>query len=230
MTPAVVTSEMGKRNNSSSSTPLKNKNKEGGIVSHLSGEVSPKLRGHIHRWAFFVFCGVGAMVLVQAKDLTARLAFAIYWLSLLLVYGCSALYHTTQWPNAKLEQWVGQADHASIFFLIAGSYTPLCLCWFPWGKAANWAGQVLLSVWIIAFVGVAKVMLWPDAPRFLNVGLYIACGLTMLPFYSQVLEHVGLNNMLFFIGCGAFYIVGAMFYALRKPDLFPGHFGYHVRL
>lgn len=153
---------------------------------------------------------------------TAALATAVYGVTVLGVFGVSALYHRRIWsPGAY--QWMKRADHSMIFLFIAGTYTPLTLL-----TMAKPAGYVVFGiVWGGALVGVALKMLWPTAPRALGVPIYIALGWVAIFVLPELARDAGSTALVLLLVGGAFYTIGAIFYATRWPNHWPDTFGYH---
>jgi hemolysin III len=112
-------------------------------------------------------------------------------------------------------------DHAAIFLLIAGTYTPLAVL-------LRGRGEVLLAVvWAGAALGVVRAVAWPRAPRWLAVGLYVLLGWCVVPLVPALHATAGALATALLLAGGAAYTVGAVIYALRRPDPFPRVFGYH---
>jgi hemolysin III len=116
-----------------------------------------------------------------------------------------------------------RADHSMIFVFIAGSYTPFALLALP-GRD----GRVVLSiVWGGALAGILLKMLWPSAPRWVGVPLYILLGWVAVWYTGTILHNAGVAAMvLLFVG-GALYSIGGILYALKWPDPWPSTFGFH---
>ena len=188
----------------------------------LATEIEPPaLRGTLHLVAAVV-AAFGALWLVLAADSpTGYVGGAIFGASLILLYGTSATYHQFRW-RPSWRRNIRRLDHAMIFVLIAGTYTPFCL-----DVSLAWGIPLLVVVWSLAGAGALLKVLWPDAPRWLGVSLYIGLGWVGLVAVSQVLAlYMGSPLALLLLG-GVFYMVGGVIYALRRPDPWPRTFGYH---
>lgn len=187
--------------------------------------VKPLLRGWFHAGA-----AVAALILTIALCWLSRadgprlLSMLIFGLSMIEMYTVSAIYHIKTWQPAQRRIWRA-VDHANIFVLIAGTYTPLCF-----NVLDGWLRIALLgSVWLLALLGVGFTILslQHTVPRWLNVGLYIAMGwiaVLALPAFVAVLPWTAAAALV--LG-GVFYTIGAIFYALRWPDPWPRVLGYH---
>ncbi|KLL97137.1 membrane protein [Rhodococcus sp. IITR03] len=184
------------------------------------------MRGWIHAWAFGVAVVAGAALVAAAAFLADRpdavLPATIYSLTVCGVFGVSALYHRLNWgPRARV--WMKRADHSMIFVFIAGSYTPFATLALP----PESGRPLLIVVWAGALAGVALKMLWPTAPRWVGVPLYLLLGWAIVPVAGQLVAEVGLAPMLLLLVGGLFYSGGAILYATRWPDPWPATFGHH---
>jgi hemolysin III len=163
----------------------------------------------------------GIVLIVLADGVVAKVASAIFFASSFLLFGNSALYHRFNWkPKTKLA--LKRIDHANIFLLIAGSYTPITLLALPQEKAL-----VLMSaIWGSAVLGISFRVFWINAPRWLYVPIYIAMGWGAIAY---VVDFMNANApmMILILSGGLAYTVGAVVYGLKKPNPFPGHFGFH---
>jgi len=184
--------------------------------------LKPLLRGHFHQAAFFFALGACAMLLANTHEGRAIGVAVIYSISLVCMFGISALYHRPKWTpgyRALLKRF----DHAAIFILIAGTGTPIC-----WLALDPSAGSRLLSmVWITAAVGIFQSIFWTKAPKWISVGLYILCGWIAAPYIPEIGQALGPVSVWLLIVGGLIYTVGALIYATKRPDPFPRIFGYH---
>lgn len=119
--------------------------------------------------------------------------------------------------------WMRRADHASIFILIAGTYTPICLLALP----ADAGRIVLIVVWSGAFVGVMQSLFWISAPKALTAMLALAVGWSLGPWLGEVRNALTTTQLVLILGGGVFYTLGAVAYAIKRPNPIPGTFGYH---
>ena len=181
----------------------------------------PLLRGVSHEGAAIVAL-LACAALVREAPTTRALAGALtYGLSLVALFGASALYHRPTW-SARPRRIMRRVDHSAIFLLIAGTYTPLCLL------LGGREGLVLLAVvWGGALLGIVRCVLWVDAPRWLGAAIYLLLGWAILPVLPDVRAAVGTSGLLLLAAGGVAYSVGAVVYATRWPDPSPKVFGYH---
>ncbi|MEV4837257.1 hemolysin III family protein [Nonomuraea sp. NPDC049486] len=184
--------------------------------------VKPILRGWLHAGALPVTMIAGIMLVALGPTLQARLASAVYAITSGLLFGISATYHRgTLGP--RLAEWLRRFDHANIYLIIAGTYTPFAL--LALDGAARIA--VLAVTWGGALAGVLFRVLWMGAPRWLYTVLYLALGWTAIFVMPQLLRGAGVAAVVLVAVGGVFYSAGAVVYGLRRPDPSPRWFGYH---
>jgi hemolysin III len=188
--------------------------------------VKPRMRGVIHFWSFWVSLVLGAVLITAAAttvSATAAVATSVYGVTVLGLFGVSALYHRHWWVSLRVRAWMKRLDHSMIFIFIAGTYTPFSLLAMP-----QPTGYIVLSiVWGGAVLGVALKMLWPNAPRWLGTPIYIALGYVAVFVLPDLLAHAGVAALVLLLVGGAFYTLGAVFYATRWPNPWPTVFGHH---
>ncbi len=182
----------------------------------------PLLRGHFHQAAFFFTFGACAMLLARAHDERNFLAALIYSLSLTGLFGISTLYHRPNW-NPKQRMWMRRLDHAAIYISIAGTSTPICLLALPPAVGM----KVLTLVWSAAGFGIFQSLFWITAPKWVSSILYVTVGLLVVPYLPEFRAALHIRDIVFIFLGGAFYIVGALVYAIKRPDPSPAIFGYH---
>jgi len=184
--------------------------------------VKPKLRGVSHEWAFFLSLGFGTALIILAETPKATLAVAIYAVSLSALFGTSALYHRVDWKRPDVRRWMRRLDHSMIYLLIAGTYTPFALLAFD-GAVAD---AILIVVWVGAAAGLVLNLAWVDAPKWLTALVFIALGWVGVVAVPEMLDLGIAPAVLVFVG-GGLYTLGALAYALRRPNPAPATFGYH---
>jgi hemolysin III len=147
---------------------------------------------------------------------------AVYCLTILGLFGVSALYHRRRW-SPRGWKLMKRADHSMIFVFIAGTYTPFAFLAVP--EPTGW--WLLGTVWTGAALGVALKMVWPHAPRWLGVPIYLALGWAAVFVLVDILQLVGVTVLALLAVGGLLYSVGAIAYASKRPNPWPGTFGYH---
>jgi hemolysin III len=184
--------------------------------------VKPRLRGASHQYAFFVSLGSGALLVLLAATARATAAAAVYAASVSALFGVSALYHRVTW-TIPARRRMRRLDHAMIFLLIAGTYTPVGLLVL----AGRLATVVLAVVWGGALAGIVLELVWTRAPRWLGGAVYLTLGWVAVVAMPQLFARLGLAGGLLLVAGGLSYSVGAAVYELRRPDPVPAVFGYH---
>lgn len=184
-------------------------------------EVKPSWRGWIHAGTFPVTVVAGVVLISLAEGPLAKWASAVFVLTSMLLFGNSALYHRFNW-SPKMRMLLKRIDHANIFLLIAGTYTPIALLALPLDKGV----VLLVAVWTGALIGIAFRVFWINAPRWLYVPLYVLLGWAAVAFIGDIFAASPAAMVLVIIG-GLLYTVGSVVYGLKKPNPFPGTFGFH---
>jgi hemolysin III len=182
----------------------------------------PRLRGVFHQYAFYVAVVAGLALVLVADSLRERLAMWIYAVALAAMFGVSALYHRVNWRSPRVRKWMRRLDHSTILLLIAGTYTPFALLAFD-GKLAD---AILIVVWVGAGAGLVLNLVWVDAPTWLTAVVFIALGWVGVVAVPELFEVGVAPAVLVFVG-GGLYTLGALTYAIRRPNPRPAVFGYH---
>jgi hemolysin III len=191
-------------------------------MKEVEQKTKPSMRGVLHQAAFYSSIGAGLMLIARAQNHLSQTSALVYVASLVCLFGVSALYHRPTWGH-KGRLLMRKLDHTSIYFLIAGSATPIFLLGLP---AAS-AHRLVLTIWIVAIFGAFKSFFWPFAPRFLSVFIYIAAGFVTIPYLSQLKLALGTFGVSLLLTGAMIYVLGALVYAFRKPNPYPRIFGYH---
>ncbi|MEC3916784.1 PAQR family membrane homeostasis protein TrhA [Nocardia sp. CDC160] len=196
-----------------------------GAVRDELALIKPRMRGWIHAWAVGVAAIAGVVLVSVASTVSATAAWStlVYAITVCGVFGISATYHRVNWKTDRARLSMKRADHSMIFLFIAGSYTPFALL-----GVRGTAGTILLSmVWAGALAGVALKMLWPTAPRWVGVPLYLLLGWAIVPVAGTLIGNVGWTPVILLLVGGIAYSVGGVLYASRWPDPWPEVFGHH---
>ncbi|MEO8908012.1 MAG: hemolysin III family protein [Microbacteriaceae bacterium] len=184
-------------------------------------ETKPTWRGWIHAGTFPVSIAAGIVLISLADGAAAKWSSAVFMLTSMLLFGNSALYHRFNW-KPRTKAILKRIDHANIFLLIAGTYTPLAVLALPPSK-----GILLLSlVWGTTVLGILFRVVWIGAPRWLYVALYIGTGWGALMYIVDLFAASAPMMILVIVG-GLLYTLGAIIYGMKKPNPFPGRFGFH---
>jgi hemolysin III len=188
----------------------------------VDGLVKPRLRGVFHHYAFYVAVAAG-IVLVAVSDSGRELvATWIYATALAAMFGVSALYHRIDWRSTRVRQWMRRLDHSTILLLIAGTYTPFAVLAFD-GAVAT---VILVAVWLGAAAGLVLNLAWIDAPKWLATTVFLVLGWVGVVAVPELFS-VGVAPAVLVIVGGGLYTLGALAYALKRPNPVPAVFGYH---
>ena len=149
-------------------------------------------------------------------------AFTVFGISLLLLYGASTIYHTMD-VKKETEVKLKRIDHMMIFVLIAGSYTPVCLI-----NLRGKTGWTLLAlVWAFALGGIILKAIWINAPRWLSTAIYVIMGWLIVFAFYPLEKAVPIGGIVLLAGGGIIYTLGAVIYAVKWPKLNFKMFGFH---
>ncbi|HSV41567.1 MAG TPA: hemolysin III family protein [Nocardioidaceae bacterium] len=186
------------------------------------GEVKPKLRGWLHAGTVPAIVAAGAVLIALSPTPAARVGSAVFMASALLLFTVSAVYHRGTW-SPRTWAFLRRFDHANIFILIAGSYTPFTLLLLEGTDRV-----VLLSIaWGGALSGVLFRVFWTEAPRWLYVPIYIALGWAAVFFVGDFAAAAATAVLVLIIVGGGLYTLGGIVYGLKKPNPYPSWFGFH---
>jgi hemolysin III len=187
-----------------------------------AARAKPLLRGVLHQVSFFVALAVGALVVAFADGTRATVSAAIFAASVVAMLGASALYHRVTW-SPTVRPWMRRVDHAGIYVLIAGTYTPVGLI-VVHGVLRN---IVLVIVWSGAAAAILLKFIWVRAPKWLSAATGLAVGWAGVAAMPQVVQNAGWPAFALLAAGGLAYSAGAVVYAIRRPDPAPDVFGYH---
>ncbi len=188
----------------------------------VAAVAKPLLRGWLHLVCFFLAIPAGAILVALASSAHARIGAVVYAIGLVALFGVSGSYHRGRWSDAR-RRLMQKLDHGTIFVMIAGSYTPLCLLvlegWVRWTMlAVAWTGAA--AGFVLSFAG-------GNAPRLAKGTLYIALGWASLLAAPQLWRNLSPAELALLAVGGLLYTVGSVFLLTRWPDPFPRVFGYH---
>ena len=185
----------------------------------------PRMRGWLHVYAFFIAIAAGIVLVTLAatigRGMHAAVSCAIYSLTVCGLFGTSALYHRRVW-SPRGYQMMRRLDHSMIFVFIAGTYTPFSVLLLPHTTAI----VILSIVWGGAILGVGMKLITRNAPRWLSAPVYVALGWVAIFVLPEIARDSTAALVLMLAG-GMLYTVGAVFYALRRPNPWPKTFGHH---
>ena len=182
----------------------------------------PLLRGYFHEWMFFISIGACIPLINNSTNSTELIATIVYSIGIFMLFGFSALSHRVNWSTEVLKI-MRRLDHSSIFIMIAGSFTPICLLVLP----ENLGLQLLVIMWVVAGIGILQTFIFTNAPRMIRAGIYLIAGYIAIPYLSVLSSVMGFTNFSLTVAGGTIYSVGAISYGLKFPDFSPKYFGYH---
>ncbi len=182
----------------------------------------PAFRGVSHQMAFVSALTLAPLLIIAAPGIGPRLVTAIYALAVVGLFGVSALYHRGPWGE-RGRAVMRRLDHSMIFVAIAATYTPIAAFALP-ASTARW---MLWVVWLGAAIGVIGRMLWLTAPSFVVTIPYVALGWVAVFATPQMIDGLGGGGFSLIAVGGGLFTVGALIYAVKRPDPWPQRFGYH---
>jgi len=160
----------------------------------------------------------------SSGSMTNIVLSSIYGLGAIFVFTCSAAYHGQKADEDERNPW-RRLDHIAIFFMIAGTYTPISYIyldgWWRWG--------IIGAQWLLVILGLVFKLVYIHGPRWLTTVIYVLMGwMLLIPlFWGPLLTTMPLKSLLLLLGGGIAYTLGAVIYAIKKPNPFPGIFGFH---
>jgi hemolysin III len=182
----------------------------------------PTLRGVFHQWAFVAAVPVGIVLALTSDGATGRASAIAFGGSVAAMFGTSALYHRITW-SPSWRRTLRRLDHAMIYTLIAGTYTPFGLI-----ILSGQARLVVLSiVWTGAAAAIVLKLFWTEAPNWVAAAIGIGLGWIAVPLLPQIVEETGVGASALLVVGGIAYTLGAVIYARKRPDPAPRVFGYH---
>src|SRR5881398_3082016 len=183
------------------------------LASAAVAYAKPRLRGWLHLVTSPLALASGLVLIVLAPTATATAAAAAYAATAVVLFSTSAIYHRGNW-SPRVEEWLKRLDHANIFLLIAGTYTPFAVL----ALRSVTRIAVLATVWSLAVVGALFRVLWVQAPRWLYTPMYIGLGWAAAFVAPQLLHGEGVTAFILMCVGGFSYTAGGVVYALRRPN------------
>ncbi len=183
---------------------------------------TPLLRGWLHLACFFVAIPAGWGLVTVAERDVSRLGAAIYASTVAALFGVSGIYHRQRW-TPSVRRRLKRLDHAMIFLMIAGTYTPVCLS----ALGGTMGTLLLIAIWTGAIAGVVLAVTAIAERRVIGISLYIALGWLAAVALPQLARRLGTVDLALLVAGGVLYTAGAVFLATRWPDPYPRIFGYH---
>ncbi len=182
----------------------------------------PAWRGVLHSWTFFAAIPAGVLLVVFADRPAARAAAGVYFATLLLVFGTSAAYHRLA-RSYRQRMVMQRLDHSMIYFLITGTYVPICLVGLP----PAWGIPLLCTVGGLGLLGVTIKLAGWQRMNGVSYALYPVMGWAAVAAAPALASHLSGAQLALVLGGGVAYTVGFPILLLRRPDPWPSVFGYH---
>jgi len=178
-------------------------------------------------WTHFVMflggiAGLVLLVLKARQSPSALVTALIFGTSIVTLYGASSIYHWVR-STPRTELTLRKIDHISIYYLIAGTYTPVLY----FGLTGAWRWVMLSIVWALAVTGAILKLWFVKAPRVLTTTFYLALGWFALVPFAKLLQSLVTPAVILMIAGGVAYTIGGIIYATKKFDIWPGKFGFH---
>ena len=191
-------------------------------ATNPSQAVAPRFRGVAHLGAFLAAVPVGVLLVLHARSGVAQVGAAVFAASVTFMLGSSSLFHRRRWTAERM-RWIGLLDHAAIYVLIAGTYTPFALLVLH----PAWRLPILAIAWGGALAATLRKLFRPHAPAWVAAATCVALGWVSVIVMPQIIESIKLGPSSLLAAGGIAYTAGALVYVRRKPDPFPDSFGYH---
>lgn len=192
------------------------------VAAAAAALLRPRLRGWLHAAVAPLALAAGIVLVVLAPTASAAGAAAAFAGSAVVLFTTSAIYHRRQWP-ARADRALRRLDHANIFVLIAGTYTPFAVL----ALSGTTRTALLVGVWSTALAGVVFRTFWVAAPRWSYVPLYLGLGWAAALVFPQLLRGAGVAAFALLAAGGLCYTAGGFVYGLRRPNPSPRWFGFH---
>ena len=192
------------------------------MAENLPVPGKPLMRGWLHLGAAPIALIAGMVLVIFAPTLAGRVSTGIFTLTAVMLFGTSAVYHRGDWSD-RTKAVLRRMDHANIFLIIAGTYTPLTVMLLDGTTRV----VVLSVVWAGALIGLLLRIFWLGAPRWAYVPLYLALGWVAIGFIGPFYRAGGAAVVTLIIAGGLCYTVGAIIYGTKWPRGSERYFGFH---
>lgn len=193
------------------------------MLNRIIGKLREPVNGLTHFFAAIV-AGIGLIVLILLgwNSLVKTVSLSVYGLSLILLFAASAAYHMVK-AGPRIVANLRKLDHAAIYLLIAGTYTPICAIMFD----GFWKWGLLAIIWSLAAIGIVIKMFIMNAPRWLSAGIYLLMGWLCVIAIGEMLRVLPAGALIWLLAGGLIYTLGAVVYITKTLDFIPGKFGFH---
>lgn len=172
--------------------------------------------------AVLALAGLAVLIAVSGSQSLERISLLVYSASLFLLFSASSIYHLVC-STPKVTRVLRNLDHAAIYLLIAGTYTPFCMI----ALEGFWRWGLMIVIWSLALIGIAVNIWMIRAPRWITAGVYVVMGWLCVFALPQMLAHLPAVSIYWLVTGGILYTVGAVIYITKRMDFFPETFGFH---
>ena len=183
----------------------------------------PTYRGLIHKYAFFTSIPCAFFLMLSSSSSTTFWAMMVYGASLIGLFGVSAMYHRTTWKTLATTKRMGKLDRTMIYIFIAGNFTPFAIL----AMEGSLPLFLLMVLWLAVIIGAIINFFWYSAPNWIHSILYLVVSWACCLSIPQLWEHLGLFALSWIFLGGVLHTLGAVIYAMRKPNPYPTKFGFH---
>lgn len=183
----------------------------------------PVYRGLMHKYAFFASIPCALFLIISSSSSTAFWTMTVYGFSLIGLFGVSALYHRTKWKTLETAKRMGKLDRTMIYIFIAGNFTPFATL----AMEGSLPQTLLIMLWSAVLMGAIINLFWYSAPNWIHSVLYLVVSWVCCISVPQLWNHLGSIALSWIFIGGLLHTIGAVIYALRKPNPFPTKFGFH---
>jgi hemolysin III len=166
--------------------------------------------------------GLVGLWIIGHGNIITEISLTIYGVSLILMFSASAAYHLIN-ARPKVTIYLRKLDHSSIYILIAGTYTPICIYYFT----GFWQWGMVALIWGLAIAGICVKLVFINAPRWITAGIYLLMGWLGILGVREIFTAMPVWAWLWLLMGGLFFSLGAAIYITKKMDFFPGVFGFH---
>lgn len=166
--------------------------------------------------------GTAVLLYVGRDSVIKQVSLLVYGISVVLMFAASGAYHLIK-ARPPVTRLLRTLDHAAIYLVIAGTYTPICLHFF----SGFWRWGLLGIIWFMAVVGIGVKVFSINAPRWLTAGIYLLMGWLSLIAIKEIFLTMPINALIWLFLGGFFFTIGAVVYVTKKPDFYPRAFGFH---
>lgn len=191
-------------------------------MKEITGYLREPMNGFTHFIGVIFSIAATIMLIDISKDSIHLISLSTFGLGLIFLYTTSTLYHWLKLSEEGIKR-LRKADHIMIFINIAASYTPTCML----ALRGSLGTGLLIAVWSSALVGIVIKLFWMSAPRWLSTSIYLIMGWLAVIVIVPLFNVLSVAALIWLFAGGLFFTIGAVIYARKKPDPFPGILGFH---